>query len=41
LVQDVDSKVKEVKIILHNERFRSPKDLFDHFNNIINNIIIF
>jgi hypothetical protein len=37
LVQDVDLKVKEVKSVLYHERFRSPKDLFDHINNIINN----
>jgi len=37
LVQDVDAKVKEVTNILHHERFRSPKDLYDHINNIINN----
>ncbi|GBB87895.1 hypothetical protein RclHR1_01440010 [Rhizophagus clarus] len=35
LVQDVDTKVKEVKNILYHERFRSPKDLFEHINNII------
>ncbi|RIA94458.1 hypothetical protein C1645_873410 [Glomus cerebriforme] len=37
LVQEVDSKVKEVINILEHERFRSPKNLFDHINKIINN----
>ncbi|UZO26371.1 uncharacterized protein OCT59_018602 [Rhizophagus irregularis] len=36
-VQEVDSKVKEVESFLQHERFRSPKDLSDHINIIINN----
>ncbi|UZO20852.1 uncharacterized protein OCT59_013262 [Rhizophagus irregularis] len=39
-VQNVYSKVKEIISFLYHERFRSPKDLFDHINNIINNIIL-
>ncbi|CAB4398709.1 unnamed protein product [Rhizophagus irregularis] len=38
-VQDVYSKVKEIISFLYHERFRSPKDLFDHINNITNNIV--
>ncbi|RGB44215.1 hypothetical protein C1646_748930 [Rhizophagus diaphanus] len=38
-VQDVYSKVNEIISFLYHERFRSPKDLFDHIINIINNVV--
>ncbi|CAB4436677.1 unnamed protein product [Rhizophagus irregularis] len=37
LVQYVYSK--EIISFHYHERFRSPKDLFDHINNIINNVV--